>query len=79
MLYMSDTLENLLKKALSLDEKDRAWIAGALIESLHGEPELGAEEAWQAEIRRRVAELDAHSVETVPWSSVKDRLFRGFE
>ena len=76
---MSETAENLLRKALSLDEKDRASIAGALIESLHGEPETGVEEAWEAEIKRRVADLDARSVETVPWSAVRNRLFRGFE
>ncbi|MCI0879354.1 MAG: addiction module protein [Chloroflexi bacterium] len=76
---MSDAVENLLKKALSLDEKDRASIAGALIESLHGEPEAGVDEAWEAEIKRRVADLDARSVEMVPWSAVRDRLFRGFE
>ena len=76
---MSDAVENLLKKALSLDEQDRASLAGALIESLHGEPEAGVDEAWEAEIKRRVAELDARSVETVPWSVVRERLFRGFE
>ena len=76
---MSETAENLLKQALSLDEKDRASIAGALIESLHGEPETGVEEAWEAEIERRVAELDARSVESVPWSAVRERLFRGFK
>ena len=42
---MSEAAEDLLKKALSLDEKDRASIAGALIESLHGVPETGVEEA----------------------------------
>ena len=54
---MSEAAEVLLKKALSLDEKDRASIAGALIESLHGVPETGVEEAWEAEIKRRVGEL----------------------
>jgi putative addiction module component (TIGR02574 family) len=76
---MSDAVESLLKRALSLDENDRASIAGALIESLHGEPEAGIDEAWELEIERRVAELDARSVETVPWPAVRDRLFRGFE
>ncbi len=76
---MSEAIENLLKKALSLGEKDRASMAGALIESLHGEPDAGVGEAWEAEIKRRVANLDARSVETVPWSAVRERLFRGFE
>jgi putative addiction module component (TIGR02574 family) len=76
---MSETARNLLQKALSLSESDRAALAGALIESLEGEADPGAEAAWDAEIKRRVAELDARSVETVPWSQVRERLFRGFE
>ena len=76
---MSEAAEEILKKALSLDEGDRASLAGALIESLHGAPEPGAEDAWEAEIKRRIAELDAHAVNTVPWSKVRERLFRGFE
>lgn len=76
---MSETAEELLKRALSLDEEDRASIAGALIESLHGKPEPGVEVAWEAEIRKRVMELDRHAVKTVPWSEVRKRLFRGYE
>ncbi len=76
---MSETAEEILKKALSLSESDRASLAGALIESLHGEADPGAEAAWDVEIGRRVAELDAKAVTTVPWSQVRARLFRGFE
>ena len=76
---MGETAKELLRKALSLDEADRAAVAGALIESLHGEPEPGVEAAWEAEIKRRVTELDARTVKTVPWSEVRERLFRGFE
>jgi putative addiction module component (TIGR02574 family) len=76
---MGKTAEELLRRAFSLDEGDRASIAGALIESLHGEPEPGVQAAWEIEIKRRVRELDAHAVKTVPWSEVRERLFRGFE
>ena len=76
---MSETAEQLLKKVLSLNEQDRASLAGALIESLHPELEAGVEEAWDAEIARRIRELESHAVETVPWSTVRERLFRGFE
>jgi len=38
-------VEELLRQALNLDDKDRASLAGALIESLYGEAEPGAEEA----------------------------------
>ena len=76
---MSPSAKQLLDEALRLDESDRASIAGALIESLHGPAEPGADEAWDEVIRRRVAELDAGKAETVPWSEVRARLFDGFE
>ena len=76
---MGETAEQLLKQALSLGESDRASLAGALIESLDSGSDPGAEEAWGAEIERRVKELEAGSVETIPWSEVRQRLFRGFE
>lgn len=74
---MTKTARDLLKKALSLDEKDRASLAGALIESLHGEPDADVQGAWDSEIQRRVAELESHSVTTVPWANVRERLFGG--
>ena len=76
---MRTEVKELLRQALSLDEKDRAALAGALIESLYGEAEPGAEEAWEAVIERRVEELETGAVEAVPWSEVRERLFRGYE
>lgn len=76
---MSETAEQLLKKALSLGESDRASLAGALIESLDSGSDPDAKEAWDAEIERRVKELETGSVKTIPWSEVRQRLFRGFD
>jgi putative addiction module component (TIGR02574 family) len=76
---MSEPLEGLLKKVLALNEKDRASLAGALIESLHGETLGGSDTAWETEIQRRVTELDARAVKTIPWSEVRERLFHGYE
>ena len=76
---MTPEARQLLKQALALDEKDRASMAGALLESLHGEVDQDAEEAWDAEIRRRIEDLDSGRVETIPWSEVKQRLFRDFD
>jgi len=76
---MSPTAEQLLKQVLTLGEKDRASVAGALIESLDGAADRDAEEAWDGEIRRRIEELDSGAVQTVPWTEVRARLFRGFE
>jgi putative addiction module component (TIGR02574 family) len=76
---MSPTAAELLKQVLTLDDKDRASVAGALIESLHGPADPQAEEAWDVEIRRRVEELESGAVKTIPWREVRERLFRGFE
>ena len=76
---MSPTANQILRQALSLDENDRASVAGALIESLHGDVEPGASEAWETVIQRRVHDLETGAVKTIPWSEVRNRLFPGFE
>jgi putative addiction module component (TIGR02574 family) len=76
---MSPTAAEILKQALTLDERDRASVAGALIESLEMEVDPGAAEAWEVEIRRRIDEIESGAVNLVPWSEVRERLFRGFE
>jgi putative addiction module component (TIGR02574 family) len=50
-----------------------------LIESLESEIDPDVEEAWRVEIERRLAELDAGTVETAPWETVKARLLQRFE
>lgn len=76
---MNSTVDEVLKQALALDEGDRASVAGALIESLETEIDPDAEAAWDAEICRRLAELDSGSANLTPWSEVRRRLFSGFE
>lgn len=76
---MSPVAADLLERVLSLDERDRATLAGALVESLEPPAEPAVEQAWDIEIRRRVEELESGAVEGVPWSEVRERLFRGFE
>jgi putative addiction module component (TIGR02574 family) len=48
-----------------LPAEERARLALELIRSLDGEPEVGAEEAWDAEIDRRGAEVQAGTAETI--------------
>jgi putative addiction module component (TIGR02574 family) len=71
---MSRTFTDLWKEASELSEKDRADLAGLLIESLEGEPDEDVEAAWAAEIESRVAELDAGTVRSIPWEEVRRRL-----
>ncbi|MEW6448588.1 MAG: addiction module protein [Bacillota bacterium] len=73
---MSTPVGNLFRQASALDERDRAALAGLLLESLEHEVDEDVESAWQEEIERRLAELDANTVELVPWEEVKAKLMR---
>ena len=76
---VSPSTKALLVEALSLEESERASLAGALIESLHPPVAAGIEAAWDVEIERRVRELKEGRAQTIPWSEVRAQLFRGFE
>jgi putative addiction module component (TIGR02574 family) len=73
---MAKLAEELYKKALGLDEKERASLAARLIESLDTETEEGVEAAWLAEVERRMEELDSGKVQSIPWEELRARLFR---
>jgi putative addiction module component (TIGR02574 family) len=73
---MNSNVAELFQQASELSEADRATLAALLIESLEPEQTVDMEAAWAAEIKRRVAELDAGVVTTVPWSAVRDELQR---
>lgn len=74
---MKASSSEIFRQALDLAERDRAMLAGLLIESLEGEePDQDLEAAWKDEIQRRVRELDSGDVKTIPWEEVKNRLFQ---
>jgi putative addiction module component (TIGR02574 family) len=76
---MTTHVTELFAKASNLSEKERATLAGLLIESLESEIDSDVEEAWRVEIERRVAELDSGAAKTVPWEVVKAKLLRRTE
>lgn len=71
---MAISRKELYREVLKLGETERAALAGKLLDSLDKDVEEGAEAAWLVEIERRMAELDAGTVETIPWETVKSRL-----
>jgi putative addiction module component (TIGR02574 family) len=73
---MSTPVSELFRQASELNEHDRATLAGLLLESLEREVDENVESAWQEEIERRLAELDADSVKLVPRDEVKAKLMR---
>lgn len=72
---MPKSLQQILLEATELPERDRATLAGMLIESLDPQPEPEVQAAWEREIGRRIAGLDDGSVATVPWEEVRRQLF----
>ena len=71
---MATPIEDLFVRASILDDRDRATLAGLLLESLEHEVDEDIESAWLEEIERRLRELDADDVDLVPWEKVKAKL-----
>ncbi len=72
---MERNLKEVFQEAVQLPERDRAALAGLLIETLDPVSEADVEAAWSEEIKRRLAEVDAGKVELIPWEDVRAELF----
>jgi putative addiction module component (TIGR02574 family) len=68
---MSD-FSSVLGAAQQLTENDRLRLINALRQSLSPVSEAAISDEWAREIELRVAELEAGTAETVPWSKVRD-------
>jgi len=75
---MTQQASELLQKALTLSEEERAELACALIESLDPTVDEAAEAAWNQEIARRTEDLDSGKAKTVPWEVVRSRISSKF-
>lgn len=68
---MSD-FSSVLSAAQQLPEADRLRLIDALWESVPPDSEAPFTDEWAREIERRVAELEAGTAKTVPWSQIRD-------
>jgi putative addiction module component (TIGR02574 family) len=71
---MSQSSQQLLNEALELPTPDRGRLAAALIASLDPECDADADQAWSAEISRRLQAVDAGQVQMIPWSEASARI-----
>ena len=71
---MSTPVGDLFKQVETLDEQDRATLAGLLLESLEHQVDADVETAWLDEIDRRLVELDTDGVDIIPWEDVQAKL-----
>ena len=71
---MTQPAFELLQKALTLSDEERAELAASLIDSLDTDVDAGAESAWNRETASRIGDLDSGKAKTVPWEEVRRRI-----
>jgi len=73
MAQMTPEVSKLLEKALSLSIEEQEALADSLISNLGGKVDEGLQAAWEAEIGKRIDELDSGKAKTTSWSEVRRR------
>ena len=71
---MNNTLESISCEALELPPDQRVTLAHRLLTSIDLEPEVGAVEAWQQEIEKRIRNYDQGLSKTIPAAEAFARL-----
>ena len=74
----SVALDQLRNKALELSEAERAELAHDLVASLDGKPDPGAADAWDAEILRRLQQIDDGTIGSVDRVELRRRMRQQF-
>jgi len=70
---MTPEVCKLLERALSLSVEEQEALADSLISNLGGKVDEGVQQAWEAEIGKRVADLDSGKAKTNSWTEVRRR------
>ncbi|MBK8233731.1 MAG: addiction module protein [Candidatus Eisenbacteria bacterium] len=74
---MQADVRALIEAALKLPPEARGAIASRLLDSLQDQQvDPDVEAAWEAEVARRVEELDSGQVKTIPWSEARQQILR---
>jgi putative addiction module component (TIGR02574 family) len=68
---MTQETARLLQQALQLPENERADLAGHLLDSLEDDLSPVDEAAWNAELQRRLDEIDNGEVRPIPWAEAQ--------
>jgi putative addiction module component (TIGR02574 family) len=66
--------QNVIAAALQLSEAERLEVAEAVYESIQGPADPDVDAAWNAEIQRRLSDIDAGRVKLVPWSEARRQI-----
>jgi len=69
----TESRQSVLNDALRLSPEDRAAVARALLESIHGEIDPSIDSEWRVELRRRLDTFDRGESATVSEADVRRR------
>lgn len=69
--------DEVLREALKLPVEARAALAGTLLDSPDESVDDDAESAWEAEIAKRIKEIDEGRAKLIPWSEARRRIVGG--
>jgi putative addiction module component (TIGR02574 family) len=73
MSQMTPEVSKLLERTLTLSIEEQKALADSLISNLGGKVDEGLMAAWEAEIEKRLEELDSGKTKTIPWEEVRKR------
>ena len=73
MAQMTPQVSELLEQALALSVEEQEALADFLIFNSDGKVDEGVQAAWEAEIGKRIADLDSGRAKTIPWEEVRKR------
>jgi len=76
---MSPKSAELFKQALELSVEERADLAAQILESLEASDDPSVQAAWQAEIERRMADVDSGAVKPISLDEFQRRLKSSLE
>jgi putative addiction module component (TIGR02574 family) len=66
--------ESIFTDALRLSETERAALIDRLLDSLDPVAEADRQAAWDAEIAKRLADIDSGADKLTPWREVREEL-----
>ncbi len=70
----SGILEKVRSEALTLSESERAELAHDLVASLDGPPDADAGPLWEAEVLRRLSEIDSGTANLIDREEFRRRM-----
>ncbi len=73
---MSRSVAEVFDAALALDEDNRAQLVAKLVESLDGNVDADAEDAWAVEIERRLAKITSGRANSLSMDDAIARMHR---